>query len=212
MAAGEAFTCALVTPHVATHTITPTHYAVQCFGNNRNGQLGYGLSGRTLVGRGLYRTDFPLPEVAIRAYGSAEQPLQLAVGGSHACVVIQGGPVRCWGHNRYGQLGTGNGLFDDVGTRPHHMPPQNAMLVADVDRDSQTIAVLYPPPPPSPPLPPLVGEQVTQPWITVFGEEEREVATAAAADRSNVYVAGTANTSLPSAIAAQVCLVPFRTT
>jgi hypothetical protein len=32
----------------------------------------------------------------------------LDTGGDHACVILAGGAVRCWGHNFYGNLGYGN--------------------------------------------------------------------------------------------------------
>jgi hypothetical protein len=98
------------------------------------------------------------------------------------------GPVRCWGHNRLGQLGQADGFWEDVGVRAEHMPPVNSMLGAAARENQvvlnligrkehcisnrhawhtwvwQTLAVLFPPPPPSPPLPPLAGLQVRVGW------------------------------------------------
>jgi alpha-tubulin suppressor-like RCC1 family protein len=37
--------------------------------------------------------------------------LALGLGGSHSCALLKGGNVRCWGDNRYGQLGLGNTNF-----------------------------------------------------------------------------------------------------
>ena len=34
--------------------------------------------------------------------------VQIAVGASHTCTLLEGGTVRCWGYGDYGQLGYGN--------------------------------------------------------------------------------------------------------
>ena len=37
-----------------------------------------------------------------------EGALQISSGDSHTCALLESGSVRCWGYNRYGQLGLGN--------------------------------------------------------------------------------------------------------
>jgi alpha-tubulin suppressor-like RCC1 family protein len=41
---------------------------------------------------------------------------QIAAGGSHTCALTSGGGVMCWGHNQYGELGTG--AFTNGGPTP----------------------------------------------------------------------------------------------
>ncbi|WP_146658070.1 hypothetical protein [Enhygromyxa salina] len=41
------------------------------------------------------------------------QILQLSLGGAHTCVLIEGGRIRCWGHNGGGQIGSGES--QDIG-------------------------------------------------------------------------------------------------
>lgn len=77
--------------------------AARCFGDNRAGQLGRGTV-----------DDSPHPE-AVSVVDLAPQASQLALGGTHACVVLGGGPgqagqVACWGSNASGQLGDGSDL------------------------------------------------------------------------------------------------------
>ncbi len=66
--------------------------------------------------------------------------MQLAAGGVYNCVVLQGGTVKCWGRNQYGELGTG-----DKETRGGE-PGQMAKLVA-VDlgkgRSAKALALGY---------------------------------------------------------------------
>lgn len=65
---------------------------IKCWGGNSNGQLGNGSNSNSGV---------PVD------VGGLEEGLSVAAltsGGSHTCIVA-GGKVKCWGYNRYGQLG-----------------------------------------------------------------------------------------------------------
>lgn len=88
VSAGRSHTCALLDEGRA-----------RCWGWNQYGQLGYGHT--TNVG------DTNLPEDAgdIDAGGKI---LQISAGGLHTCALLEGGRVRCWGDNRFGQLGYGH--------------------------------------------------------------------------------------------------------
>jgi alpha-tubulin suppressor-like RCC1 family protein len=77
---------------------------VRCWGANGSGQLGYGA----------------IDDVGDDEAPSARAPLdlgglatQIAVGGNHACALLDDGTVRCWGANGSGQLGYGH--TDPVG-------------------------------------------------------------------------------------------------
>jgi hypothetical protein len=86
--AGEGHTCVLLGTG-----------APRCWGRNDSGQLGYG---HTLP----LGDDEPLSTVG--TVPLAESGLQLAVGGHHTCALLEGGVVRCWGRNDFGQLGYGH--------------------------------------------------------------------------------------------------------
>lgn len=78
---GQAHACALMTDGT-----------VQCWGDNRGGQLGMGdTTQRT--------TPTEVPGLTgVR---------QIAAGANHTCVLLAEGGVRCWGLNQVGQLGDG---------------------------------------------------------------------------------------------------------
>ncbi len=85
IAAGDYFTCAIVSG------------TVQCWGRNDSGQLGNG--GTT-----------PDPGLATPAdVTGISTAIAISAGGRHACVLLDGGSVRCWGHGGYGSLGDGLG-------------------------------------------------------------------------------------------------------
>lgn len=67
---------------------------VQCWGGNQNGQLGNGG-----------KTDFSYVPVTVSGITNA---VAIAAGGDHTCALLANGTVRCWGENRFGQLGNGN--------------------------------------------------------------------------------------------------------
>lgn len=85
VAAGDALTCALLESH-----------AVRCWGMP---PLGYPALG----GVGAERT--PAYAGDLDLGGPATQ---IAVGGAHACALLENGGVRCWGPGNNGQLGYGN--------------------------------------------------------------------------------------------------------
>lgn len=68
--------------------------SVQCWGDNRGGQLGIGTM-----------SDQPtLERVTVRGLSGSTR---LVLGANHACVLMADQTVRCWGSNTYGQLGDG---------------------------------------------------------------------------------------------------------
>ena len=75
---------------------------VQCWGSNKYGQLGRGdVSGHLSCGW--------LWEPSSCRHRLKEMVMtSLSAGGSHTCVIIQGGTVQCWGSNYDGKLGRGN--------------------------------------------------------------------------------------------------------
>ncbi|MEL7157412.1 MAG: RCC1 repeat-containing protein, partial [Actinomycetota bacterium] len=89
LGAGANHTCAVLTSG-----------RVNCWGDNSTGQLGNGES------------DGSTTPVLVELVGGAQLSAvgQVSAGGRHSCAVITSGALRCWGSNRYGQLGDGTVL------------------------------------------------------------------------------------------------------
>jgi alpha-tubulin suppressor-like RCC1 family protein len=88
--AGREHTCALLSGG-----------KVRCWGNGVNGQLGYGVVSKSIVGDDEAPSsagDVPLGGAAIA----------IVAGGSRSCAIVSGGKVRCWGSGAFGGLGYGN--------------------------------------------------------------------------------------------------------
>ncbi len=68
--------------------------AVKCWGRNEFGQLGNGDTQDRLT--------------ATAVDGLSVGASDLSAGYYHACAVVAGGGIRCWGNNQFGQLGDGS--------------------------------------------------------------------------------------------------------
>jgi alpha-tubulin suppressor-like RCC1 family protein len=80
LVAGAQHTCALISGG-----------AMQCWGNNANGQLGDGSTTRATE-----------PVTVKNLSGAA---MAMAAGSNHSCALTSTGVVQCWGYNATGQLG-----------------------------------------------------------------------------------------------------------
>ncbi|MBN2359420.1 MAG: hypothetical protein JXR83_08190, partial [Deltaproteobacteria bacterium] len=108
LAGGGAHTCAVASGGDAW-----------CWGDNERGQLGVGdtLTRGSVPGDMAY-----LPAVELEPSGSATH---VAVGDNHACAVLGGHGIKCWGWNYEGQLGQGDTIArgDQIGELGASLPP-----------------------------------------------------------------------------------------
>lgn len=118
LAVGAYHTCAIL-------DLGTVKNGVKCWGINNFGQLGTGdtrfrggsnsatdqvittIYGSTTMGP----MGDSLPFVAL---GTARQAVAIAAGAYHTCALLDDGSVKCWGHNKDGQLGVGD--IKDRGT------------------------------------------------------------------------------------------------
>lgn len=102
IALGANFGCALLDSH-----------DVKCWGDNGDGQLGQGDTQNRGQGLGAEAgLGDNLPPVNL---GAGRFALDLAVGDTHVCVLLDNHDVKCWGSNGFGQLGQGDTMTRGAG-------------------------------------------------------------------------------------------------
>jgi len=77
--------------------------AVKCWGDGSLGQLGLGDTG--VRGDGPGEMGDLLPSVPL---GTGRFARFIATNNAHTCAILDDDSVKCWGYNRYGQLGLGD--------------------------------------------------------------------------------------------------------
>lgn len=90
--------------------------SVWCWGDNNHGQVGAPLSEK------VKKTPY-----AVDLGGAA---MGIAAGGAHTCAVLEGGSVKCWGWQYYGQLGNGETVTGTPISKQNERVPAT-VLVAD---------------------------------------------------------------------------------
>jgi alpha-tubulin suppressor-like RCC1 family protein len=120
--AGDGHTCVLLAAGAGTGNVKQ----IRCWGDNSRGQLGIG-SLAAIGNFNDYLGDTAAEKTNLVATGTAyavtlaagKQPVQLAVGSSHTCTLLDDGSAYCWGDNQLGQLGRGvsigTGFFNTPG-------------------------------------------------------------------------------------------------
>jgi alpha-tubulin suppressor-like RCC1 family protein len=83
----------------AYHSCAVLGGAVKCWGQNNYGQLGDGTT--------------QLRTTPVGVSGLASGVMAISSGANHTCALLTDGAIRCWGYNRYGQIGDGG-----AGIRP----------------------------------------------------------------------------------------------
>ena len=99
---------------------------IKCWGSNTSGQLGYGDTAT--------RSEPPADTINLGRRATA-----MSVGGANVCALLDDGSVKCWGFNRYGQLGYGDRVESaDAGNLEleRYAPPEGS-----IDLGGRAVAV-----------------------------------------------------------------------
>ena len=106
--------------------------SVQCWGKNDYGQLGLGDD--DVRGNSGNEMGENLPFVDL---GTGVRATTVSLGRRHSCALLEGGAVKCWGRNQYGQLGIGD--TEDRGDNPDEMG--DALPTVDLGTDRTAVAI-----------------------------------------------------------------------
>jgi alpha-tubulin suppressor-like RCC1 family protein len=108
IAGGQHFTCARLDDS-----------SVKCWGRNETGQLGQGNSTQLGV------TANDIAGAAPLSFGTGLTPVAISLGHHHGCATLTDSAgarhVKCWGDNRWGQLGLGLAVTEHKGDAPNEM-------------------------------------------------------------------------------------------
>lgn len=124
---GDDFACAVTTGGAA-----------MCWGLNDMGQLGAGTSSgpQTCVSAGS--DSYPCSKVPVQVSGLASGVRAISAGTGHACALLEGGTLKCWGRADAGQLGAAGPetCTNPFGTNACSTTPVEVSGLTDVDQVS----------------------------------------------------------------------------
>jgi cysteine-rich repeat protein len=104
---------------------------LRCWGGGNNAQLGIQMI--TNIGD----NELPLDVPAVNLGG---EPVQLAIGGNHACALLATGGVRCFGRNDNGQCGLGTNQAIGDNEDPADMP-EVEVIAPNLPRDTTVVSL-----------------------------------------------------------------------
>ena len=107
--------------------------SVKCWGNNIDGQLGYGDTNNRGDGSNEMGDNLPVVDL-----GTGRTAIQISSGNNHTCVILDNGSVKCWGENIYGQLGYGD--TNDRGSNSNEMGDNLSTVNLGTDRTAIQIS------------------------------------------------------------------------
>ncbi|MBI2335176.1 MAG: hypothetical protein HYU97_00215 [Deltaproteobacteria bacterium] len=81
---------------------------IKCWGNNYYGQLGLGQTGGDSSQNKPYAATIP----------DLEKVSKVVAGGDYTCALLSDTKVKCWGYNRWGQLGNGQAGLGTTSPKP----------------------------------------------------------------------------------------------
>jgi hypothetical protein len=138
VAAGEQQRASVVVPDRRRWRLPHVHRgperAREVLGSEQYGQLGYG----TVNQRGDISTDFMGDSLAAVSLGTGRSVRAAASGGSHSCVILDDGRLKCFGYNVYGQLGQGDTITRGDG--PGEMGDSLAAVSLGTGRNATAVA------------------------------------------------------------------------
>jgi alpha-tubulin suppressor-like RCC1 family protein len=97
LSSGTGFSCAVTQDHAAV-----------CWGLDTLGQLGTGSDTAPEICGGGGSTEYECSRVPVQVAGLTSGVEKVDAGEEHACALLTGGGVKCWGRNDFGQLGSGD--------------------------------------------------------------------------------------------------------
>lgn len=105
----------------STHTCAiMNNDKVRCWGQNDQGQLGQGSTNNAFI------EPDKIPDVNVHPDEPDHLPESIVAGAKHTCVVLENKCVKCWGNNKYGQLGysdTNNNRGDEANEMGSNLGP-----------------------------------------------------------------------------------------
>jgi alpha-tubulin suppressor-like RCC1 family protein len=105
---------------------------IKCWGRNSDGELGLGDTDDRGGQPGQMGDALPFVNL-----GDGIRVESVAVGSIHTCALLEGGRVKCWGNNGYGQLGLGD--TTTRGTQPGEMG--DALPFVDLGTGAKAVAI-----------------------------------------------------------------------